>query len=211
MLNKLKKQSTTRTFTKHLTNISFILSRNELSLFYFLIYQSKNDNSIRIGRNTLFQFHKAYTLAKTHYSDINPIKPQKKIPKTHRNLKRVLDSLINNNLIIHLKQNKNHNSFLINPQYSYNPNVVLPAFYHDWINSPQNINEFLNHIKLRKAKGLTPSRYTKKRKPKKRKPKYDWNRIDFVRKLSDEKFKEFRAGIDSTNGVESPVNAVETG
>lgn len=197
-------QPPTRAFTKHLSNISLILGRNELKLLYFLIYQSEPDNTIRLSATLLYKFIETYKAARHHYQPLIPHYADIQIPKQLRRLNPVIDSLIQKNILIPTpKFTPKFKQVIINPSITYSLTLIEPAFYRKWTKNSQDITEFINHAEKRKKQ----ERYVILRKrtkvyTKKKKKKRNRQHIDFVRRMDDETFRHYKRGIDSVKGSE---------
>lgn len=219
MFDTLPPTKISKSFTKHLTNLSFVLGQNELKLLYYLISESKQDNTVKVSKKTLFRFHANYKLAKAHYKEIKSSKPPRPVPKTYSNLLKVKQTLIDNYILIPLEQTNQPQApqpkqqpkkpqrtptYIINPAIAYDIKAISPAFYIRWLKSPQDINQFLKHANNTHNNVIKLIRNMKQNKARKKKKKFDKSRMDLIRTMSDENFATFRPGIDSPkaeNGV----------
>lgn len=129
--------------SRHLSNLSYVLTPNEYTLFMFLIGMAKKDNKIKYSTALLQQYDKATSrymeicdIGKIHYS-------------TSRDIARnSFISLIENGCLIRL----NKNVFMINPMIIYPLGVKardLQKEYLDIINGADvsiNLTKWCNSI-----------------------------------------------------------------
>ncbi len=138
LLPKLSPGGAGRILTKHFTNLSFTLHKDQLALISFLIYQSEYDNTVKYSINLLTKFDNSVTRAQELYGKSQYI--SRSIPTARRNFRY----LVNRGLLLPTEKK---NIFLIHPHLTYSKTYVQYSFYQSWDGSTQ---EYINHVNSRK-------------------------------------------------------------
>lgn len=119
-LPKLIGSKTTRVITKHFTNCPLYMDGDSFVLLTWLIYQSKNDNTIKYSTHLLNRYRSSLLLAGEHYkSELNLYKS---IPK----IRLVFKYLIETGYIL---PNYQPDVFTINPMLTYRDEYIRKDEY----------------------------------------------------------------------------------
>jgi hypothetical protein len=111
-----------RVFTKHYTNMAFVLNPNHFSLLSFLVYHSGYDNVLEYKERILKAYIKTLKDGAEYYGTENNLLTS---------LPRVRDSfewLIQNGFLLNIGGKQ----FLINPNLTYSKLYVKADFYKEW-------------------------------------------------------------------------------
>lgn len=111
-----------RIFTKHFTNLVPCLTKDEISLLSFLIYQSELDNSIIYSTKLLKQYDTWVHFCQGRYGK-RPLSSS--VPKT----RLIFKDLIEKGFLLLTTQLK---CFLVNPNLTYSKEYVKIKFYNSW-------------------------------------------------------------------------------
>lgn len=102
-----------RIFTKHFTNLNIYLSKNELALFSWLIYNSRVDNTFEYSSNLLRRYILSVTLINEEY--VNENKLNSTLSYVRYRLKRLIE------LGYVLPMGKKQ---MINPMLTFHPDYI---------------------------------------------------------------------------------------
>lgn len=113
-----------RVFTKHYSNLAFILNPNHFALLSFLVYQSGADNTLQYSEKLLKQYIEAVKKGCEYYgteTDLNT---------TIRKSRGNFEYLIKNGLLLPTSTPK---EFMVNPCLTYSKLYVKAEFYKEWV------------------------------------------------------------------------------
>lgn len=111
-------------FTKHYTNLAFILNPNHFALLSFLIYQTNADNTLQYSEKLLKQYIEAVKKGCEYYGTETDLSTT--IHKTRGNF----EYLIKNGLLLPTSTPK---QFMVNPCLTYSKLYVKAEFYKTWV------------------------------------------------------------------------------
>lgn len=115
----LSGEKRSRVITKHFTNCSMFLPRNELAVLTWLIYQSEVDNSFTYSTHLCRKFSASVKYASQQYGG-------KKVNTSLYSIRSCFKALIKNGLLLPTSDEK---VFIISPMLSYRPEYVRPKDY----------------------------------------------------------------------------------
>lgn len=113
-----------RVFTKHYTNLAFILNPNHFALLSFLVYKSGADNTLKYSEKLLKQYIGAVNGGCEYYGTETELNTT--IHKSRGNF----EYLIKNGLLLPTGIVK---EFMINPCLTYSKLYVKADFYKEWV------------------------------------------------------------------------------
>lgn len=140
-----------RVFTKHYSNLAFILDSNHFALLSFLVYQSRADNTLEYSTKLLKMYQKSIAEGKELYGSKN-----ESLNTYPPKLRDYFEYLIENGLLLPTSTPK---QFLINPCLTYSKLYVKAEFYKEWVgryellrtwivngNLNDHIQNYLEHV-----------------------------------------------------------------
>jgi len=132
-LPELSSYKSNRIFTRHWTNLSFVLDHNLYALLSFLVYQSLPNNTFKYSTLLLEKYNAAAEAARCHYTRDKHTRLNTSIPNT----RKYLETLIELSIIIptHKKQ-----LFLINPLLTYTHSILYPITHKQFITRYNNLS-----------------------------------------------------------------------
>jgi hypothetical protein len=116
-----------RVFTKHFTNLPFMLDPNHYTLLFWLVYQSNADNTVRYNTALLKQYEA--TVRVTAGS-----RGERQLMSSIPILRNNFEWLIKNSFLLPTNEDK---VFMINPNLTYSRLYVKGEFYKQWVKSYQ--------------------------------------------------------------------------
>lgn len=111
---------TTRVVTKHFTNLSLYMRTNMYALLSWLIYQSKNDNTVRYSTHLLVKYRESVLAAGERYGD--EVKLHVSVQYIRENFARLVEQG-------YLLPNYEKFVFTINPMLMYRDEYVRASEY----------------------------------------------------------------------------------
>ena len=120
----------TRTVTKHFTNLAMYMHQQSYSLLSWLIYQSRADNTIVYSTQLLIKFKESIVAAAKTYTPDEPFKADIKV------IRGVFRLLAENGYLLPTYDKK---VYLINPMLSYHPEYLSAANYKKMCEEYQEI------------------------------------------------------------------------
>jgi hypothetical protein len=127
-LPKLTGLKTNRVVTKHYTNCALYMSADKFSLLTWLIYQSRNDNSVRYNTHLLNKYSAAIKAAANEYG--SEVKLKTSIQFIRYDFKWLIEHG-------YLFPNYESDIFTINPMLTYRTEYIRAAEYDmlvEWYN-----------------------------------------------------------------------------
>jgi hypothetical protein len=144
-LPKLTGLKTNRVITKHYTNCALYLSPDRFSLLTWLIYQSRNDNSVKYSTHLLNKYSAAIKEANKEYNGLGWLKTSIQF------IRQDFKWLIENG---YLFNNYEKDVFTINPLLSYRTEYIRAAEYDmlvEWYNANWNDSKIVDQTDSLKA------------------------------------------------------------
>jgi len=112
-----------RVITKHFTNCSMFVPRNEFAMLTWLIYQSEVDNSFTYNTHLLRKFSASVKYANEEYGG-------KKVNTSLYSIRSCFKALTKNGLLLPTSDEK---VFIVSPMLSYRPEYVRPKEYGEFV------------------------------------------------------------------------------